>query len=628
MPGNSGGKSSNPEKDAKGSDVKSKGVARRIWSVIYYVRRSGQLLTNLNGKDVQWPTKLLFGWLHREATGNNADWRSPIFGKFSREEIIARWDKIYNQGIMADDTMDDQSKVLLTQMESGQRANISVQSAYLPWSQDGPEKVKAIYSDKPKKPELVEEALVKALTKVQALLPSGVLKMQSLENAINASRNNAHAIDEPGLDISTNAGPPTFNRHWWPSSGQPKLARLRSEVSKAIILSRAKKAIEISKAGDSPSWWAIVAKRLAQKKDPMKRKRIVIALEKAEAVLWKTFTPQLMDLLRKVVTKSGVRTFVAWVGLPAIDLDMQKMLKHAADSKRTVLSGDLSSFDATIPPWLMESMGEVISTWMSPEASYLPKALCRSLAYKVSLITPDHIYGEQPSSMKSGSGGTNLLDSLINLVALYYGEALGWYVVDSVCVQGDDFVIDGEGIAPEAIANAFSHFGMIAHPDKQLFQPNALSFLQRLHILGRMGGISSTYRTLGSILSYERLRYKKTEWNGWVDVVRTLSQLENVVFNPLFMTFIKFVKGGDKFELGATISPSRVLALSGDVGKDTIQRDVGAAWKSSSSINGFSRMLVNRALRGESLPPQGGNAYFLCAYGDDRVSRAGGMKVA
>jgi hypothetical protein len=376
------------------------------------------------------------------------------------------------------------------------------------------------------------------------------------------------------------------------------------------------------KANDVPDWWAIVAKRLAQKKDPMKRKRIVIALEKAEAVLWKTFTPALMDIMRAVEI-GGIRPFVAWIDLPVIDVEMQKLLNRATNAGRNVLSGDLASFDATIPPWMIVEMGEVMESWFKPGMGWIARGLCSALANNVNLITPNKVYPAQPSSMKSGSGGTNLLDSLCNMTAQFYGEEIGLYKIEALCVQGDDFVVDGPGIQPDGIAEAFDHFGMIAHPTKQMYEPNALSYLQRIHYKDRLGGISSTFRTLGSIESYERLRYRSGDWNGWVDVVRAISQVENTVFNPAFVPFVQFIQRGDKFELGANIAPSRVLELSGDVGKDVIQHDVNASWKSAQSESGFDRMLVNRVLRGDNqLAPQGSREFFLQAYGRDRFDRA------
>jgi hypothetical protein len=316
-----------------------------------------------------------------------------------------------------------------------------------------------------------------------------------------------------------------------------------------------------------------------------------------------------------------VRAYVAWIDLPAIDEDMQLMLRIAEDAGRTVVSGDISGFDASIPPKLIERMGAVLGGWLF-NAEYLGRGLCYSLAYKVKLITPDKIWEEQPSSMKSGSGLTNLVDSLILHTILVYGEKIGLYKLVNFAVQGDDFVVDGEGVTPETISKVFSHFGMSAHPDKQLYERRALSYLQRVHYLGYIGGISSVYRTLGSALSYERLRYRAGEWNGYTDVVRAISQLENCVFHPAFEDLVEFFRKADKFHLGADISPSRVIELSGDAGTDVIYRDTGASWKSSGDMDGFSQNAVNGVLRGELLPPLGSRERFLRAYGSDRVEKA------
>jgi hypothetical protein len=304
-----------------------------------------------------------------------------------------------------------------------------------------------------------------------------------------------------------------------------------------------------------------------------------------------------------------------------IDQDMQLMLRTAEDGGRAVISGDVAGYDASIPPALIAKMGYMIGGWLF-NAEYLGVGLCRSLAYGVDLITPNKIWQHGPSSMKSGSGLTNLVDSLILLTILIYGEKIGMYKIVNVAVQGDDFVLDAIGATPEKIQTIFSHFGMDAHPDKQMYTRRALQYLQRVHFLGWTGGISSVYRTLGSLLSYERLRYRSKDWTGYTDVVRAISQLDNCVFNPAFEPLVEFVREGDKFDLGAGISPSLVLQKSGDAGEDVIYRDTNASWKSGGDINGFAQNAVNGVLRDEQLPPLGSRERFIRAYGEGRIEKA------
>jgi hypothetical protein len=560
-------------------------------------------------------------WLEREATANTSDLRSPIFGKLSRDEVLKRFDPQFREAM---ESIDPYLQEILMDAEMGQRENISVQSAYEAWEQDGPEKVANVYSDKDFSPDMQESAFEEAFREVSSMIPQGSIRVTSPKQAVRGAehaRYNPHAIDQEGMDITTNSGPITYNSHWWYTEGMPADKGEQAEISMQVILDRANEAVADYKAGRDHVWGAIAAKRLAQKKDPKKRKRLVIALEKAEPVVVKTFSPEVQEKLRSYRARGGVHVYGAWIDLPRIDQDMQLMLHTAEDGGRSVISGDISGYDASIPPKLIAKMGYMIGRWLF-NAEYLGVGLCNSLAYGVDLITPNRIWDHCPSSMKSGSGLTNLVDSLILHTILVYGEKIGLYEIVNVAVQGDDFVLDAKGADPEKVQTVFSHFGMDAHPDKQMYKRKALNYLQRTHYLGWTGGISSAYRTLGSLLSYERLRYRSKDWTGYTDVVRAISQLDNLVFSPVFEASVEFVREGDKFNLGADISPSQVLQKSGDAGEDVIYRDSNASWKSGGDIDGFARNAVNGVLRGEQLPPLGSNERFVRAYSEERIERA------
>jgi hypothetical protein len=388
----------------------------------------------------------------------------------------------------------------------------------------------------------------------------------------------------------------------------------------ADILTRVDEFESAIRSGNLQAWlWTAVAyHRLVSRgmdiHDP-KRDRLVAALEKAEPIWWKRFSVNMQDAEKRIIMPGGVRANVAWYDLPQIDLDMQIFLDEAEKNNRIVVSGDLSNFDATIPPWMIADMGNIIDAWLATDLR-LGEALCYTLAYRTQLITPVGIYPAQPSSMKSGSGGTNNLDSKCNKIVHYYGEEIGLYKIHNLTVQGDDFCSDGEGVTPEAIEEVFKIFGMEANKSKQMYIRGVLSYLQKIHIRGVLGGAASVYRALNSSLTYERLRYKADEWNAFAEIARTLSQLETTAFSPFFEVLVDFVKRGDRYNLGANLPPSQVLARAGNAGRETIQRDEFAAWKSGSRKSGFDGMAVNRVLRGEKLPPWGSRERFYSVYGD------------
>lgn len=594
---------------------------KSVSSVLNHLIRAGMVADANSANRIK-------SWLLREARGSKIDLRTPFWmsGSGSNRKWIDR-------GVIAQDfwsRMNARQKglpnqildVLLTH-ESEQAENIGPQSEYLPWKEDGPEKVAAVYKDKPLQVKNAR-ALSRAIEIVKSFVRENSIRMSSFEKAVGSERSNPHSVSDPGMDITTNSGLPYCKSPWRPRSLQPPKERRESQDAYNFIMYRAREVLSRLREAKIVLLWAMQAKRISQKSDIAKVKRLVIAIEKAEPLIWKTFTPDLLRVLSKYQLGSGVRPFCALLDLPEIDLDTQKVLEIASANNRVVLSGDYSGYDASLPPKLIEIAGDIVSSWIYGGQTII-KALTRSMVNGVILVTPNKIWGAQPSSMKSGSGGTNLLDSICNLLVIYYGQEAGRYNVINAMVQGDDFVLDAEGVNPSVMSEVAEEFGLVAHPDKQLFEPQALSFLQRIHFKGMPGGIASVMRTLGSIMSYEKLTHSAKDWGWEMDVIRARAQLENTVFSPWFEDLVEFVKQGDKYRLGGSMSPGELLNRSGQIGLELIQRMSGAPNKSRSKTvdarEQFISSAVSGVLEGREVPSFGSEARFSFAYGR-RASQA------
>jgi hypothetical protein len=193
---------------------------------------------------------------------------------------------------------------------------------------------------------------------------------------------------------------------------------------------------------------------------------------------------------------------------------------------------------------------------------------------------------------------------------------MGMYEMQATSVMGDDAVILAKGITPEIFAKAADVFGVVANPEKQMFEIGTLQYLQRLHIRDHIGGIASTMRALSSSENYERLSVNAALWNPYVDIARWIAIIENCVFNPAFTEFACWMKTLDRYELGADIDPNVVLAKAGETGREAILKDVGSAHKSGlDQVGTFAQLCTNGAIRGEALPPWGTVARFERAYG-------------
>lgn len=594
-------------------------INRQVWDTILFLRGRKQVASRDSANN-------LSRWLSHLSTGSSADLRTPFFAKAGRtgktlevqdrSTIIAQFNRLYASTKQMEQ-VGEPIRGLIDEFESDHVKDIGVMSAFRPWAVDGPAKAKAVFTDKSVISGFNHKAWANAVSRVASLVPTGSCKFLSVEEAIHGTKNDP----EGGLDTTTNSGLPWVCSPWKPHDELPMNKRVLAEECFKWYVSEVKGLYPflrtIRSDHELPYWYALVGQRLVQKGSNTqgpKRKRIIEAYPKHEAILAKIATTEMMNEVRKYLAPSGNRLMCSWFDQPTIDSNMQLILKEAHDNGRTVLSGDISSFDATIPPWVLWDVACALSTWT--ECPAYVKNLMRMMIYRTILVTPTGCYGPGPSSMKSGSGFTNLLGSMSNLALLLYGEEAGHYKIHSIAVQGDDLVMDGDGAVPESIEFTLSHFGMEAHPDKQWFKPGSLQYLKRLHLLGRPGGIASVYRTLGSVLSLERMQLKSAEWNKYAYVVQALSRLQNATFNPCFETLVRFIQSGDKIRLGAEMTVHELTSGAGKAGEIIMREQVRHSWKDLGDQVSFDQWTVNGVVRGEELPLEP-SARFRRVYGKD-----------
>jgi hypothetical protein len=549
--------------------------------------------------------------LKREDTTSEADFRTPYFREYEREDAVSFLDDIYNpEGWV---TLTEDYKRVLDDFEMGQREKISPMSPYKRYREDGPTKVEKILSDKGLE---VDDGLLNRAMKMvlEWIRPDALIARIPTKQAILGSQGEGATPGDfqgEGMDLSTNAGPP-FYGPWYPRESLDAQRRQQGKIAFEHITNvMVPEGMSAVLKGDPVEVWAMVFKRLAQSKDPSKRKRIVIGPAKFWPIIGKTLS---YPFIQEVKTKylNDVRIFSALTNPLEIARDMQMILKNAASTGNIVVSGDLANYDATIPPRMIELAAEVMSECF--EDSLMMRTMGIVLANHYNIITPTKVYLSRPSSMKSGDPFTNLFDSIILLIVLAYGSLKYGYDIINVSVQGDDFVVMGPGVNPEVIEKVFDEFGLSANSSKQLYEEGALSFLQNLHFLGIEGGIGSCYRVFGRNLSYERMRYKGKDYSGKVDVVATIGRLETLWNHPQLEDVVNLIADYDKYALGRDRPAYELLERTGDVGREVLQQD-SVAWKTGGEVDGFSNMVVNGVLRGELLPPQGSEARLLRALG-------------
>jgi hypothetical protein len=569
-------------------------------------------------------------WMVNLEKGNDNDWRGNYFIKHRNKEGANEWMtydeviKIADEYLLKQVGKDEITGYVYQHLEESNRKRIGPKGRYKPASVDLSEKIDAIWSPKEMPKSVDRLALMRALEKLSRIIPSGSISPIGIDVAMRATPYDASFEDEiQGLDPTTNSGPPWYKRNWSPGgyeSNDPR--RKRSEIVFSYYRDQTKKALAILASGKTYSLRAMAAQRLTQRGPDQfedgKYKRLVTAMGKEDAIMCKMVSATLIPVLRLITPFRGtVKTFSALSDAPVVDMSCQLMMRESGG--RTVLSTDYSGFDQTQVPWLIAMIGKVIGSWVRGGSVWVAK-LVESMAYHTSLLSPVGFYPEMASSMKSGHGFTNLIDSLISLVVLFYGEEIGAWTIHNAMVQGDDGATDGLGVNPEQFERVCADIGLSASSDKQFYEEGAMHYLQKLHLAGKLGGIYSVYRALGSILSYERLKFDPDQWNPYLEAMQTISRIDNCAFHPQFPELVKLISEHDKYKLGGDLDAGEVITKAGElwqevlnyVRHETINARTGAG-------SGFVNSPTNGVLREEILPSFGSHARFVRVYGERAI---------
>lgn len=597
----------------------TQGIERKVMSALTQAYQAGMLADKASLRRCK-------SWLMRSAKGSKVDLRTNATKNRPYELVIADFDRIYQGSLSAiPEALRD---VFMDELEESNRSKVGPKSMYQSFYADGPKKLAAVYSNKPTPKDLDRKALARARDRIVSEIPAGTILCRGVEETLATERSpsDEHSIDAAGLDPTTNSGAPFFKSGFKPHDGMTPFERDYTQMMYDYILRRAKAAYSDLRSGNIVPFDVMVGQRIVNRGlhpfEDEKTKRLVMAFEKAEAVLWKTFMPQIQNRLKEVKSASGVHVHVAWMDAPRIDEACQKHLEYCALKGYKSLSGDISGFDQSVIPDIWNYLAQGMSSWFKHEGRFF-RTLNRSVNSHSRVLSPLGVMIPGPGSMPSGSGGTNFIGGSYNKLALYYGEELGLYKAESNTVQGDDFFTAGYGVEPEVISLAYSHLGLTVHPDKGGFASDYVSYLQRLHFKGRKGGVASAWRVLASCLVYEKLAYSAEEWNPYLEAIQLVSKLENAAFHPMFDKLVGYVASLDKYHLFKDVSARTVLNKAGGLSRDLLARDTAASISTrtmDADGDGFSKSATNGVLRGEVLPPWGSEARFHRVYGDRRIN--------
>jgi hypothetical protein len=265
---------------------------------------------------------------------------------------------------------------------------------------------------------------------------------------------------------------------------------------------------------------------------------------------------------------SSLRTcmgFSAWGTPDDVDVAITKLMETATSRQLTMMSGDYSGFDASVSRHLIDAVFDALmGQWLVPEMSSRLE-LCKEIFATGGICVPYKVLDGRNGGVPSGSVFTNLVDSLINLVAGYYTAERYGVELLRYEVMGDDSVfVFNPSITSEELSNAVGELGLKMNPEKQYVHDDAVHYLQRLYVLehksnGIYRGMHNPYRSMSGLTGIE---YFHTDWDEYLVSARAIMQVENVKHDPRFPEFVEFVYDGDQL-LRSGMDPAEIIRRAG-----------------------------------------------------------------
>lgn len=246
----------------------------------------------------------------------------------------------------------------------------------------------------------------------------------------------------------------------------------------------------------------------------------------------------------------------AYVSMDAVDTCITKLM----DSKGRndlIMCTDFTSFDTHFNAALQTASKHIIeATFTRSELMDKWMEVVYPIKYNIDLLCDPNTILTGSHGMGSGSGGTNLDESLAHR-ALQYEAAMSQRErlnIYSTCL-GDDGILSYPHLNPDKVIESYTSHGLEMNPDKQDVSPDECIYLRRWHhynyrVDGRCVGVYSTMRALGR-LRYQERYYDK--WSAKMVALRQLSILENIKFHPMRDQFVKFCMKRDRYKLGIDI---------------------------------------------------------------------------
>jgi hypothetical protein len=239
-------------------------------------------------------------------------------------------------------------------------------------------------------------------------------------------------------------------------------------------------------------------------------------------------------------------TFAAWVGTRRVNEGVTTAFRLADHG---ILSVDFSGFDVSVPGSILHEVFNIMRSWFTSASGQIIDFMERSFL-TIPLLAPDGIYIGRDGGVPSGQGGTNMIDTLVQIWANFYAAFRMRNEIEFQMAQGDDGVIVfKKPWRVDDYIDAMSELNLDVSDSKGGVSDTVVHYLQNVHYIGYQpdgtcAGVRPAFRVLNGMLSYERFR---KAWSGYFDSFRWMQQVNNAQFHPKFEQIVDFEWENDKY---------------------------------------------------------------------------------
>jgi hypothetical protein len=464
--------------------------------------------------------------LNRSKVGSNTDLRTPFYKGEERESIIGR----FEEGIGYTNFTE------LTAIDEKEISKIGPYSIMLPWS----ERRDSVTEFEHQSYHGDDTILDRVVQDVAKLFSQSGFRPMDLNTAFEA------------MPRKTMLGLPTMTS---------------DESFAEQYLQRAINLVSANEIYPCVAGWRGQPKGLHE----VPKQRLVWMFDHVETILGLSILYPVLNRLRVLPG------FAAWSSDLVVDDSISRLLNQANRSRLTIISADYSNFDASVSYTLIDCVFDLLRYWFVEDAKSRLDVLEDTFS-TVPLVTPDGVFENRKGGVPSGSALTNLVDTLVNLIAGKYVASRLGIKLQLFEVLGDDSVfVFNPSPKVEELSEAFKELGLDSNPEKQFISDQSCHFLQRWHSLayqlnGVSRGVRSPYRSLNGMMSLERgidskeIRYLISS--------RLIMQAENTRWDPRFKMFVKLMKEGDAV-MRTGIDPVEIFRRAG--GSDVIRSALSIA---------------------------------------------------